>query len=225
VTTSIADQHRPREQGGAAQGDPRCPQRQHGGDDREGGDEQRHRDRRQRQDVEADAVGLGAERPAVDRVGGEHDAARCEPHPVGRGAGAGEGDRRGADLERHDGGGEAEQQRQDAEEQRGRRVEREQAQRRVGLEDLVARGVALLELDQRPDDAGGEQEDQRGPDEQLADGAGIARADRSGQPRRRHRRGRGGGGLCGGVAGSFGHGHGCTLVRRRAVLGNLVTWL
>ena len=45
------------------------------------------------------------------------------------------------------------------------------------------------------------------------------------QARRRSRRGGCGGGLYGGVAGSFGHCHERTLVRRRAVLGNLVTWV
>jgi hypothetical protein len=48
-------------------------------------------------------------------------------------------------------------------------VQGEDAHRRVGPEDLAARHVELLEADQRAGDPGGDQEQQRRADEQLAD--------------------------------------------------------
>ena len=220
-----AHQHRPREQRRPAQAHARRPQRQDRGDHRGRGHGQGDDHGDQRGDVEADRVHVGAERAAVEGVGGEGDAARHQPGPVGGGAGPGEGEGRGADLERDHGGGQAQQQGEDAEEEAGRRVQRVHPHGGVGPEDLLARAVELLVADQGPDHARGQQEQQRRAHEQLADGARVAGAHHGGQPGRRSRRGRRGGGLDGLGAGSFGHGHERTLVRRLAVLGNLVTWL
>jgi hypothetical protein len=155
-----AHHHRPREQRRAAQGHARSPQGEHGGDHRDRGDGEGHGHRDQAGDVETHRVELGAVGAAVDGVRGEHEAARHQPHPVGGRAGPGEGDRRRPHLQWHDRGGQADEQRQHAEEQQRRLVQREDPDRRGGPEDLAAGAVVLLDAHERARYGRGDQEQQ-----------------------------------------------------------------
>ncbi len=157
--------------------------------------------------LRADGVGVhAAHRTAVEAVAQDEEDGAAQPGPEGTGRRPREGQAGGPDLQRHDGGGQAEEEGHDDEERQAEPVEGEDLQDVVAAEHLELVEGDRLEVEQRADHDGHDQEERRPAEPQPTDRLVVARAHDGRQAagfglgRRRGLGGRG--------RGCLGHGHG-----------------
>ncbi len=161
----------------------RRAERERRGDHADGAEQQRHHDEGERQQVQVDGLGVATAGAAVGGIGRDHQPGADQPAPERQCRGPAEGDAVGADLQRHDGDGQAEQQGEHADEHQPVAVEAEQLDHGVELHDLRACRVDPLHGEQGPHDQGGGHADERHRDVHPADALVIGRHDPPGQAR------------------------------------------
>ena len=145
-------------------------------------EDQGHDDEPERHEEQVHGDGVAAAGAAVGDVGADHDARADQPRPEGQGRRPGEGDRAGADLQRDDGGGQAEEERGDHAEHGAQEVERVQLGDGVGVQDVEGAVVDPLERQQGRHDQQADREHQRQGHVEASDAAVVAGGQPVGQP-------------------------------------------
>ena len=174
------DQRRPGEERHPAHAHARRPRREHGGGDRRGRRGEAAEQQAEGGEEQVDHVGVAAAGTAVVGQGDDDEHEPGEPGPEAGGSEAGEGQRAGADLQRHDGDGDAEQERDHHAVDEADAERREQLRQGAGVEERVV-AVDALGAEQHAEHGAADEGEQRHADEQAADDLGVARR----QPRRR----------------------------------------
>ncbi len=129
----------------------------------------------QGQETEVGGFGATATDAAVDGVGDDEHAGREDPGPQGGGCGPGEGHRVGPDLQGHDVGGEAEEQRDDHQQDEADVAAGEERGGGVGGEEVAV--ADLVDAPERGDDPADDAEHQGEGHVEEADGLVVTGAE------------------------------------------------